>query len=88
MMYVFFNIHGHLDYQNYSKVMRAIENVFINDLMCITINIIENSHQSCVITRYLMGYTNIKNNHQTRIANSRSKNNFVNCHRNFLKHIF
>lgn len=51
MMYVFFNIHDHLDYQNYSKVMRAIENVFINDLMCITINIIENSHQSCVITR-------------------------------------
>lgn len=51
MMYVFFNIHGHLDYQNYSKVMRAIENVFINDLMCITINIIENSHQICVITR-------------------------------------
>lgn len=35
MMYVFFNIHGHLDYQNYLKVIRAIENVFIHNLIIV-----------------------------------------------------
>lgn len=41
MMYVYLVFMAILTNQNYSKVMLAIENVFINNLMCITINIIE-----------------------------------------------